>query len=46
MSQDEVGRLNVIDFGLSKIALDKDVDGYKMAGETGSCKITYLLKIL
>lgn len=35
--QDEVGRLKVTDFGLSKIAQEKDVYGYKMTGGTGSC---------
>ncbi|KAJ9188342.1 hypothetical protein P3X46_003707, partial [Hevea brasiliensis] len=33
--QDESGRLMVTDFGLSKIAQEKDA-GYKMTGETGS----------
>lgn len=37
--QDEAGRLKVTDFGLSKIAQEKDVLGYKMTGRTGSCKI-------
>ncbi|KAF2282584.1 hypothetical protein GH714_043213 [Hevea brasiliensis] len=31
--QDESGRLKVTDFGLSKIAQEKD-DGYKMTGQT------------
>lgn len=35
--QDEAGRLKVTDFGLSKIAQEKDVYGYKMTGGTGSC---------
>ncbi|KAF3441343.1 hypothetical protein FNV43_RR15257 [Rhamnella rubrinervis] len=34
--QDEAGRLKVTDFGLSKIAQEKDVLGYKMTGRTGS----------
>ncbi|KAJ0461611.1 putative protein kinase TKL-Pl-5 family [Helianthus annuus] len=34
--QDEAGRLKVTDFGLSKIAQEKDVYGYKMTGGTGS----------
>ncbi|KAF6175132.1 hypothetical protein GIB67_022813 [Kingdonia uniflora] len=34
--QDEAGRLKVTDFGLSKIALQKDSYGYKMTGGTGS----------
>ncbi|CAH1428784.1 unnamed protein product [Lactuca virosa] len=34
--QDEAGRLKVADFGLSKIAQEKDVYGYKMTGGTGS----------
>ncbi|XP_044502137.1 integrin-linked protein kinase 1-like isoform X2 [Mangifera indica] len=32
----EAGRLKVTDFGLSKIAQEKDSYGYKMTGETGS----------
>lgn len=35
--QDESGHLKVTDFGLSKIAQEKDA-GYKMTGGTGSCK--------
>ncbi|KAL5988603.1 hypothetical protein ACLOJK_026701, partial [Asimina triloba] len=35
--QDEAGRLKVTDFGLSKIAQEKDVYRYKMTGGTGSC---------
>lgn len=38
MLQDEAGRLKVTDFGLSKIAQQNDVSGYKMTGRTGSCK--------
>ncbi|KAB2052376.1 hypothetical protein ERO13_A12G109400v2 [Gossypium hirsutum] len=34
--QDEAGRLKVTDFGLSKIAQEKDSYGYKMTGGTGS----------
>ncbi|XP_077240245.1 serine/threonine-protein kinase 12-like isoform X2 [Tasmannia lanceolata] len=34
--QDEAGRLKVTDFGLSKIAQEKDSFGYKMTGGTGS----------
>lgn len=34
--QDESGHLKVTDFGLSKIALAKDAEGYKMTGRTGS----------
>ncbi|KAH7522610.1 hypothetical protein FEM48_Zijuj07G0156800 [Ziziphus jujuba var. spinosa] len=34
--QDAAGRLKVTDFGLSKIAQEKDVLGYKMTGTTGS----------
>ncbi|CAK9170961.1 unnamed protein product [Ilex paraguariensis] len=34
--QDEAGRLKVTDFGLSKIAQEKDAYGYKMTGGTGS----------
>ncbi|KAA8516039.1 hypothetical protein F0562_019218 [Nyssa sinensis] len=34
--QDEAGHLKVTDFGLSKIAQEKDVYGYKMTGGTGS----------
>uniref|UniRef100_F6I615 Protein kinase domain-containing protein n=1 Tax=Vitis vinifera TaxID=29760 RepID=F6I615_VITVI len=34
--QDEAGRLKVTDFGLSKIAQEKDAVGYKMTGGTGS----------
>ncbi|KAL3536824.1 hypothetical protein ACH5RR_000190 [Cinchona calisaya] len=34
--QDEAGRLKVTDFGLSRIAQDKNALGYKMTGETGS----------
>ncbi|XP_068646389.1 serine/threonine-protein kinase 12-like [Aristolochia californica] len=34
--QDESGRLKVTDFGLSKIAQEKDLHGYKMTGGTGS----------
>ncbi|XP_031283897.1 integrin-linked protein kinase 1-like isoform X2 [Pistacia vera] len=34
--QGEAGRLKVTDFGLSKIAQEKDSYGYKMTGETGS----------
>ncbi|KAA8520626.1 hypothetical protein F0562_014882 [Nyssa sinensis] len=34
--QDEAGHLKVTDFGLSKIAQEKDVNGYKMTGGTGS----------
>ncbi|OMP00463.1 hypothetical protein COLO4_12703 [Corchorus olitorius] len=34
--QDEAGRLKVTDFGLSKIAQEKDTYGYKMTGKTGS----------
>ncbi|KAK9274121.1 hypothetical protein L1049_018935 [Liquidambar formosana] len=37
--QDEAGHLKVTDFGLSKIAQEKDSYGYKMTGGTGSCKI-------
>lgn len=37
--QDEAGRLKVTDFGLSKIAQEKDALGYKMTGRTGSCKL-------
>lgn len=37
--QDEAGRLKVTDFGLSKIAQQNDLSGYKMTGRTGSCKI-------
>ncbi|GKU96865.1 hypothetical protein SLEP1_g10048 [Rubroshorea leprosula] len=33
---DESGRLKVTDFGLSKIAQEKDSRGYKMTGGTGS----------
>ncbi|XP_016649762.1 PREDICTED: serine/threonine-protein kinase STY8-like [Prunus mume] len=33
---DEAGRLKVTDFGLSKIAQQNDVSGYKMTGRTGS----------
>lgn len=40
--QDEAGRLKVTDFGLSKIAQEKDAVGYKMTGGTGSCKIFHL----
>lgn len=42
MLQDEAGRLKVTDFGLSKIAQEKDSFGYKMTGGTGSCKIFHL----
>jgi len=39
--QDEAGRLKVTDFGLSKIAQEKDSYGsYKMTGGTGSCEIS------
>ncbi|KAF8413176.1 hypothetical protein HHK36_001152 [Tetracentron sinense] len=34
--QDEAGHLKVTEFGLSKLALDKDPCGYKMTGGTGS----------
>lgn len=34
--QDEAGHLKVTDFGLSKIAQEKDAYGYKMTGGTGS----------
>ncbi|KAE8723302.1 basic 30 kDa endochitinase-like [Hibiscus syriacus] len=34
--QDEAGRLKVTDFGLSKLAQEKDSYGYKMTGGTGS----------
>ncbi|KAL5994376.1 hypothetical protein ACLOJK_024426 [Asimina triloba] len=34
--QDEAGRLKVTDFGLSKIAQEKDAYRYKMTGGTGS----------
>ncbi|KAJ4825025.1 hypothetical protein Tsubulata_023208 [Turnera subulata] len=34
--QDESGHLKVTDFGLSKIAQEKDAYGYKMTGGTGS----------
>ncbi|XP_022864138.1 integrin-linked protein kinase 1-like [Olea europaea var. sylvestris] len=34
--QDEAGHLKVTDFGLSKIAQEKDAQGYKMTGGTGS----------
>ncbi|XP_009346969.1 integrin-linked protein kinase 1-like isoform X1 [Pyrus x bretschneideri] len=34
--QDEAGRLKVTDFGLSKIAQENDLSGYKMTGRTGS----------
>jgi serine/threonine protein kinase len=34
--QDEAGRLKVIDFGLSKLSQEKDTQGYKMTGGTGS----------
>ncbi|KAM7472200.1 hypothetical protein LguiA_010383 [Lonicera macranthoides] len=34
--QDEAGHLKVTDFGLSKIAQEKDALGYKMTGGTGS----------
>ncbi|KAF5731726.1 seven transmembrane domain-containing tyrosine-protein kinase 1-like [Tripterygium wilfordii] len=34
--QDQSGRLKVTDFGLSKIAQEKDALGYKMTGGTGS----------
>ncbi|KAK1559685.1 hypothetical protein Q3G72_017249 [Acer saccharum] len=34
--QDEAGHLKVTDFGLSKIAQEKDSYGYKMTGGTGS----------
>ena len=37
--QDESGRLKVTEFGLSKIAQEKEFDSYKMTGGTGSCKI-------
>lgn len=37
--QDEAGHLKVTDFGLSKIAQEKDAYGYKMTGGTGSCMI-------
>ena len=40
--QDEAGHLKVTDFGLSKIAQEKDAYGYKMTGGTGSCKILCL----
>lgn len=43
--QDEAGRLKVTDFGLSKIAQQNDVSGYKMTGRTGSCKMNFSLKI-
>lgn len=43
--QDEAGRLKVTDFGLSKIAQEKDSYGYKMTGGTGSCKNPFLLRI-
>ncbi|KAJ8749007.1 hypothetical protein K2173_013449 [Erythroxylum novogranatense] len=33
---DESGHLKVTDFGLSKIAQEKDLQGYKMTGGTGS----------
>lgn len=35
--QDEAGHLKVTDFGLSKIAQEKDSYSYKMTGGTGSC---------
>ncbi|KAM7275981.1 hypothetical protein ACFE04_017847 [Oxalis oulophora] len=34
--QDEAGRLKVTDFGLSKLSQEKDTQGYKMTGGTGS----------
>eukprot|EP00268_Persea_americana_P042507 TRINITY_DN42557_c0_g1_i2.p1 TRINITY_DN42557_c0_g1~~TRINITY_DN42557_c0_g1_i2.p1 ORF type:complete len:445 (+),score=68.42 TRINITY_DN42557_c0_g1_i2:147-1481(+) len=34
--QDESGRLKVTEFGLSKIAQEKEFDSYKMTGGTGS----------
>ncbi|XAR63067.1 Dual-specificity kinase [Bertholletia excelsa] len=34
--QNEAGHLKVTDFGLSKIAQEKDRSGYKMTGRTGS----------
>ncbi|KAF8412255.1 hypothetical protein HHK36_000215 [Tetracentron sinense] len=34
--QDEAGHLKVTDFGLSKIAQERDAYGYKMTGGTGS----------
>lgn len=40
--QDESGRLKVTDFGLSKIAQEKEFYGYKMSGRTGSCKISHI----
>lgn len=44
MLQDEAGRLKVTDFGLSKIAQEKDSYGYKMTGGTGSCKNSFFLE--
>lgn len=44
MLQGEAGRLKVTDFGLSKIAQEKDSYGYKMTGETGSCKYSYFIE--
>ncbi|KAK4344925.1 hypothetical protein RND71_035101 [Anisodus tanguticus] len=41
--QDEAGHLKVTDFGLSKIAQQKDSYGYKMTGGTGSCTVYYKL---
>lgn len=35
---DKSGHLKVTDFGLSKIAQEKDAKGYLMTGGTGSCK--------
>lgn len=40
--QDEAGHLKVTDFGLSKIAQEKDAQGYKMTGGTGSCRTSLI----
>jgi len=44
--QDESGHLKVTDFGLSKIAQEKDDQGYMMTGGTGSCKPFFLIELM